>query len=153
MAGAGLITIRGHHLLCMLGFRGHGYTVLFTGNLERIITQLARSADLRIVLTASCDAICAACPHMDGDICAKPGGSGPAVVALDEAVLDRIEMAAGDCATVSGVYERVAQSVDVDEIGTRLCVGCEWLDVGFCTSGLARLKSSGSPFDGRWNAS
>jgi len=142
------ITIRGHHLLCMLGFEGRGYSRAFTRNLERITRLLSRSGDMKIVLSASCDSICAACPHSDCQVCAKPGGAAEKVAALDGSVLARIDMPAGTTATVREVYRRVAEGICEDDIGTDLCADCEWLYLGSCVSGLARLKSSGVPFEG-----
>lgn len=150
MTAGGSITIRGHHLLCMLGFQGLGYSPEFTRNLEEIVRLLSESGDANILVTASRDAICDACPHLDGGACAKPGGEAAKAAAWDDAVLDKIAMPPGTLTTVREVYELVARRIGEDDIGTSLCADCEWLDLGWCASGLARLKSGGSPFEGGW---
>ena len=150
MAAGGSITIRGHHLLCMLGFEGLGYSPAFIRNLEEIIRLLSESDDTSVFLTTSCDAICDACPHQDGGACAKPGGEAAKAAAWDDAVLEKIAMPPGTLTTVREVYKQVAQRVAEDDIGTSLCADCQWLDLGCCKAGLARLNATGSAFALRW---
>lgn len=43
------VRLRGHHLLCLLTFSGHGYTPGFTRNMERIARRLAAGEEAEMV--------------------------------------------------------------------------------------------------------
>lgn len=52
------VRLRGHHLLCLLTFSGHGYTPGFTRNMERVARRLAAGEEAEMV--EGPDDICAA---------------------------------------------------------------------------------------------
>ena len=41
-----LITLRGHHLLCIQGYQGYGYSEKFTDNMDNIIEDLIKEGFL-----------------------------------------------------------------------------------------------------------
>ena len=49
--------IRGHHLPCILGFRGLDYDKRFVQNMEKIVSPVRHNADLGLTLTDHCDDI------------------------------------------------------------------------------------------------
>ena len=51
------VPVRGHHFLCILTYRGLGYTPAFVSNMSQVVQRIA--AGDPIVLTAGPDAICA----------------------------------------------------------------------------------------------
>ncbi|MFA6280760.1 MAG: DUF1284 domain-containing protein [Bdellovibrionales bacterium] len=68
-----VITLRGHHLLCLLTYVGAGYSEKFKENFNAIVKALNHGHPARIV--AGYDSICHnesiffACPHMDSQKC------------------------------------------------------------------------------------
>lgn len=50
------IKLRGHHLLCLLTYKGHGYTPAFSLNFTRIVRRLSRGEEAMIV--AGADDLC-----------------------------------------------------------------------------------------------
>ena len=146
MNGKGLIRIRGHHLLCILGFKGLGYSEAFVTNMTRIVSLLAGDPGIMLELVSGCDAICRPCPHRSDDSCVKSPDAEAALAQMDKAVLDRICLTAGMQATVRKAYRAVAASVKPQELGTTFCADCQWLGLGYCSAGLAELVKSGKPF-------
>ena len=51
------VRLRGHHFLCVLTYRGHGYTPAFVDNMTAIVADIA--AGRPVVLSEGPDAICA----------------------------------------------------------------------------------------------
>ena len=61
--------IRAHHLLCMQGFQGYGYTKEFRQNMSEIIENLKSNREQIIEITDELDEICKCCPHKKNKIC------------------------------------------------------------------------------------
>ena len=61
--------IRAHHLLCMQGFQGYGYSEEFSQNMSKIIQKLKSHPEQKIEITADLDIICKSCPQKKNKIC------------------------------------------------------------------------------------
>ena len=134
------ISIRGHHLLCMLGFRGLGYSEEFIQNMSRIVDYIMGTPQTLIKLTVKCDAICSACPFQKDGGCVKSGNEEERVKNIDADVLSRIGTSSDSVTTAAEAFRRIASRVGVDDLEKHFCPKCEWLDRGFCVHGLNELK-------------
>lgn len=56
------IRLRGHHLLCLLGYRGKGYSESFCVNMTEIYERLRLHPETEIVIVEGPDDICRAFP-------------------------------------------------------------------------------------------
>ena len=78
------VRLRGHHLLCLLAYKGEGYSPAFIANLDRIAARLTAGEDA--VLVDGPDDICAplaltqGCSVLDisGPVRAGSAAEGPA---------------------------------------------------------------------------
>jgi len=131
------LTIRGHHLLCILGFRGKGYSEKFVANMERIVEQYQGNPKLKIEVVDYCDDICRACPHLAGKICRQSEGSADRLEAMDRDILDRLGLASGQLVTVEKIVERLKDRIKAHHL-TEICRDCRWLSLGYCHEGLKR---------------
>ncbi len=138
--GAEALPIRGHHLLCMLGFRGFGYSDDFVHNMKQIVARVMKGPEGIIELTTECDAICRACPHQEDGYCVKPEKGNRRPEDADRALLRRIGYAPNTRTTVREAYRRIASNISTGDLGRTLCRKCQWLELGFCVAGLANLK-------------
>ena len=141
MASDEPIRIRGHHLLCMLGFRGLGYSDEFVSNMRRIVDRVMGDPDTVLELIAGCDAICEACPHQVGGYCVKSSDSKGKIGTSDAAILAHIGLAPGTRVTAREAYKAVASTISPEDIGALFCVRCGWRELGYCAEGLAKLTS------------
>jgi len=132
-------TIRGHHLFCILGFRGLGYDRRFVKNMGGVVTILKERPDEELILTDRCDVICSACPHNTDGRCGKRPGCEAVVQKADRAVLTRLGLRVGDRRTARQVYQCVATRVSLMDIERGLCLDCEWRELGFCKEGFQGL--------------
>lgn len=126
------VRLRGHHFLCILTYRGYGYTPAFVENMTALVERIALGAPVTLVegpddicngFTAECRVVC------DHDC------STPSTVEIDslalEAVAAMIPLDAG-APFVLG-REHVAQLREAFASGAirRACERCSWRD--FCS--------------------
>ncbi len=62
-----MIKLRPHHLICILFFKGKGYSKEFTQNMESIIKHIKNNSKIKIVIGS--DDICNKCPNKIGNYC------------------------------------------------------------------------------------
>lgn len=113
------VKLRAHHILCMLGFRGLGYSAGFVENFVRVKESAKGSV---VELVDGGDAICAACPNFDGR-CTKGEAE---VRAMDAVVLALFEYQIG--AKVDFEAAMLKAKVVPHETRLAICSGCEWLE-------------------------
>jgi hypothetical protein len=133
------VRLRPHHLLCVLTYRGEGYSPAFCANLDAVVDRIARAEAIEI------------CTGPD-EICAPLAGS-PAAHCGDESISARdaaATQAIGELlgtTLVNGAELRIDGSLLDRErkafaAGTirAACVGCEWHSL--CTD-IARRNFAG----------
>ena len=131
--------IRGHNLLCVLGFVGKGYSPGFVANMRMVVGSLGEAAEVLVV--DGPDAICAACPKLGTGGCALHGeDTEPAIVAQDHEVMDRLGIGVGEAVLWGEIRERIRDQVAPDDLDT-ICGACPWASLGHCKDGLRRLRA------------
>ncbi len=135
------LEIRAHHLLCILGFRGLGYSQEFIVKMGKVVKELDTKATFPITVIAECDVICASCPHNRSNKCLKEADSESKVKNQDLAVLQRLGFEIGAQMPAGNAWARVKEKIAPEDI-VEICSDCEWLELGYCAEGLARLKMS-----------
>ena len=129
------LSIRGHHLLCMFGFRGLGYNPRFVANMRRVVEAFFSDSPHEVTVIAECDDICRACPHLVGGVCRKSPGSQHSVAAKDLGVLDHLGLALGTTHAAPALRTLITRTVRPVNLRA-MCSGCEWLPTGYCEAGL-----------------
>ncbi len=132
------LEIRAHHLLCLLGFRGLGYSQEFVEKMGEVAKELHLSSTFPITVLAQCDVICVSCPHNKDNKCQKKADSESKAEARDLEVLRRLGFAVGAQMPVEKVWVRIKARLIPEDI-VEICQGCEWLELGHCAEGLGRL--------------
>ncbi|WP_018921582.1 DUF1284 domain-containing protein [Salsuginibacillus kocurii] len=132
--------IRGHHLLCIQGFEGMGYSPAFIQRMKELTTAIRESTkECDIQVVKDFDEACWACPHNDGDLCSSSVAADAKVKGLDERVLEHLHLKAGEVYKKEELLDRIAHSVAPDDL-EHLCQGCSWLSYGVCKAGISRLQ-------------
>ncbi|MBI2868304.1 MAG: DUF1284 domain-containing protein [Chloroflexi bacterium] len=130
--------IRAHHLLCLLGFRGAGYSPEFIENMKKVAqATFFDNASLR--LTSDCDVICAACPHLKHGECRKRDDAAPRVRDHDLRVADTIGVRLGAVTTWQEVRQLMARRLTPASLALT-CPKCEWLKLGYCAEAIGGLQ-------------
>jgi len=133
------LVLRGHHLLCMFGFRGLGYSEAFVENMRRVVEAFFSDGGAEVQVVAECDDICAACPRMKGGRCAAKKGSERRIRSRDRKVLGMLGLAAGSRSDSLELARAVMERIDEARLD-ELCGGCRWLPAGYCQEGLRRRR-------------
>lgn len=137
------LSIRGHTLLCLQGFRGEGYSPDFVENMAAIHRAVTDDPARTVRVIAEPDAICGACPHLRRE--ALPGctlngaGSEPDMRAQDRDVLGRLGLQAGTVLPWRDVLARIRRQVKGSDLA-QICGSCRWLPLGYCADGIDRLR-------------
>jgi len=135
------INLRGHHLLCVFGWQGHGYDERFTQKMDEVAALIAIPPTLLSVADKT-DGICQSCPHLKEDGCFKDKVEREEEIqAQDERVLDFLGLKRGQTFSVNSLKQLISQKkphLKLDE----LCAGCSWLGEGYCYKGLEQQGHS-----------
>lgn len=125
------VSLRAHHLLCMLTFSGKGYTPEFAANFGHIIRRLNAGEDIRIV--AGPDSICQPLLGEPDCHCHRESVTGRDVLAAAEieAVLGFAPNAGSNLHLDRQTIETLRQAFASGAIRSG-CDGCEWH--ALCTS-------------------
>ncbi len=141
------LKVRGHHLLCMFGFRGLGYSAEFVANMRSVVDSFLATPPPDVEVVDGADSICGACPHLADEGCARGESSEERVRAKDRAVLDVLGIEPGSRLSAAELRSRVAKRVSVATLES-LCARCSWWDHGYCAKGLEELRASSGGEEG-----
>jgi hypothetical protein len=140
-AGHERMILRAHHLICILGFRGLGYSPDYVANMSQIVGQLSSSPETLIEIASKPDDICAPCPFLKEWGCHEKGLESEQMVRnRDYAVMEKLNVIAGEKITWAEVEKRIRSSISPEDLD-RICQDCQWLPQGYCVAGLERLKA------------
>lgn len=128
------IRLRGHHLLCIHGFRGLGYSPEFVANMSAIVERLQTRPQTAVEIISGPDAICAGCPQDAASHCTEER-----VSERDRLVLQRLGASPGDAFSWAELVGRVRRRIDPAFL-RRACASCPWLPLGYCEEGIAQLQ-------------
>ena len=118
------LILRGHHLLCLKGFQGYGYSKDFTENMNEINSQ-RKSEYTTVKLTDSPDDICKACPNLNEGFC-QTESENEKIIKMDREVLKKFD--------TSKEYEEIELFEEIDKIYntkesvSKICFNCIWHD-------------------------
>lgn len=119
-----VIKIRAHHLLCMQGFQGHGYSKDFVINMSQVIKNL-KSPNREIEIIAECDAICLPCPHKKDGVCRKNPDSPTEIKNIDMKVLKKLDLRKGGKIKAKDILTIIKTKLKVNDIED-ICGNCQW---------------------------
>ncbi|MEQ2129747.1 DUF1284 domain-containing protein [Caldanaerobacter subterraneus KAk] len=130
--------IRGHHFLCVLGFRGLGYDEKFVKNMDEIIRKLNNEQDMLIKVVDNVDNICSMCPNNVNGECTEEEYPG-SVKGKDRAVLKILGIEVGEAVWYKDVVDKIKENMTEEKM-MNICKDCEWFSLGYCLEGIRKLK-------------
>lgn len=123
------IRLRGHHLLCLLGYRGMGYSADFCVNMTAIYETLRTKPETEIEIITGPDDVCRAYPPDKTNHCEGT------VYQQDAAILTKLGLAPNDRDSWQNICDRVAENMIPSDI-SHLCASCPWEKYGVCQEGV-----------------
>lgn len=148
------LTIRPHHLLCMQGYQGKGYSEDFVSNMDKVVNFLRSEPNAEVKLLTDCDDICSACPN-----CKKINGKYECVsekshftnelkIIREREILDFLNLKDGGFYKVSEVFDLVNRKINTKSCADRLyCKDCVWQSVCLWYTSLSNLFYLGKNID------
>lgn len=132
--------MRGHHLLCVHGFQGMGYSEEFVVKMEEIVTDFRdQEKDFLVHVVASFDEACAACPHRGIERCEANATSHEHVLSMDKKMIEHLGIIENKAYRKSELVALTKEKVTADDLD-ELCAGCSWLSYGVCKEGITQLR-------------
>ncbi|MBI5212037.1 MAG: DUF1284 domain-containing protein [Nitrospirae bacterium] len=116
-----MLTLRGHHLICLHFFSGEGYDVLFIENLRDGIKR-AESEEIEVV--SGDDNICAKCSYLKGHKCMHDEKADGEIREMDDTALKLLNLSAGQRVKWQAVKERIPGIFH--EWHNKYCDDCDW---------------------------
>jgi uncharacterized protein len=139
--GFEMITLRGHHLLCVHGFRGMGYSPEFVEKMREIVEEIRNEEkDFFIKVVVALDDACFTCPHHGEATCEADPNSEEHVTSMDRKVLEHLGIEQNGVYLKSELLQLTARKVHPDDLDD-LCHGCSWLQYGVCKEGIANVRA------------
>lgn len=141
------ITLRPHHIMCTIGFKGKGYSAAFVENYKQIKEALEKEPLATIQIhTDSSDHICSACPnqislpakakkHVFQTRCSKEAF----ISLLDKRHAHALSLSEGETSWKACLEK--AKKVTPEQL-KKLCRGCMWLNFGICEQSLRALREN-----------
>jgi hypothetical protein len=129
------VRLRGHHLLCLLGYRGMGYSPQYVENMTRLHRCLRQDPETRVQITLGPDDLCAKFPPDKPYHCEEG-----TVYERDAAVLGRLQLQVGMTYPWREIEQRLARHLIPGDV-SKLCGTCPWLPYGVCEEGVSRLRA------------
>jgi len=116
------LLLRGHHLLCLKGFQGYGYSDDFVENMTKV-NHARKRENTRITLTNTPDDICRCCPNLKDDIC-ENCKQNERIVHMDNEVLKRLD-ASKEYDAIE-LFEKIDGIFNSKESVREICFNCSW---------------------------
>lgn len=118
------LILRAHHLLCLKGFQGYGYSENFTKNMIKV-NELRKSNNTTIQITNFPDDICKECPNLKDNLC-ENRIQNEKIVQMDNEILKKIEENK-EYDSVE-LFEKIDSIFNTEESVSKICFDCIWHD-------------------------
>lgn len=141
------LILRAHHIFCIQGFRGKGYSEEFVSNMTNIVNQLNKDYNNMIKVVNSPDHICLSCPNNIGqekmrkfeiDKVYENKGfceNERYIKNLDNQVLEILNIDEGTIYSYRELLLRIKQYL-TEEKFENICGNCKWYGLGYCKESL-----------------
>jgi hypothetical protein len=132
-------SLRGHHLLCLLGYEGMGYSKEYVANMTSLHKFLRKYPEKDIFIVEGPDDLCA---HFPSDLphhCKDAN-----VFQRDRAILEKLDLRVGYTLPWKEILRRISSNVHSTQLPA-LCETCPWLPYGTCERGVQRVNHGEEP--------
>ena len=117
-----MVHLRPHHGVCLLNFRGKGYSDAFSQNMAAMQERLFAHPEEDICITKGADDLCAQCPNRRGAACTSEH---PPI--FDENVLRMTGLSYGQVLTWED-FSEATRPISLYQL-EESCLDCEWLEL------------------------
>ncbi|MDF2036874.1 DUF1284 domain-containing protein [Cytobacillus oceanisediminis] len=127
--------LRGHHLFCLLGYRGMGYSQEYVENMTRLHQALRDNPRTWIQLVKGPDQLCEKYPNSGEYHCEHND-----IYARDTVILEKLGLKIGQILYWKDIESSIQKYALPSDIQT-VCETCSWRSYGFCEEGIQDILS------------
>lgn len=117
-----ILKIRAHHLLCMQGFQGYGYSDRFVEHMCEIVKYIKNNPKFKIMIVDYCDSICSECKNNIDRVCSNCEN----VDNMDRRLLHKLKLNSGKVIIVQEVMSLVKNKFQSQQDAYEICGECIW---------------------------
>ncbi|RBW68346.1 DUF1284 domain-containing protein [Bacillus taeanensis] len=125
--------LRGHHLFCLLGYRGMGYSQEFVANMTRLHQTLRDNPKTWVELVKGPDCLCEKYPNPGEYHC-----QGSHIYERDAAILAKLGLKIGQILKWEDIESHIRNHVVPSDIQV-VCETCSWRSYGVCEEGMQEI--------------
>lgn len=125
--------LRGHHLFCLLGYRGMGYSEEYVENMTRLHQNLRENPKTLIQLVKGPDQLCEKYPNSGAYHCQDEN-----IYERDAAILEKVGLKLGQILKWEDIESCIRKLVVPSDIQI-LCETCSWRSYGVCEEGIREI--------------
>lgn len=125
--------LRGHHLFCLLGYRGMGYSKEYVENMTKLHQTLRNDPETWIQIVKGPDQLCEKYPNTGEYHCKDK-----TIYERDAAILEKMDLKIGQLLKWKDIEFRIRQHVVPTDIQT-VCESCSWRTYGVCEEGVQEM--------------
>src|SRR5690606_20861246 len=125
--------LRGHHLFCLLGYRGMGYSLEYVENMTIVHQTLRQNPKTLIQIVKGPDHLCEKYPNTGEYHCQNNS-----IYERDAKILEQMGLRIGQIVRWEEIETRIKQNVVPSDIQT-VCESCSWRSYGVCEEGIQEI--------------
>jgi uncharacterized protein len=119
------INIRAHHLCCIQGFQGYGYSPAFVTNMRTVISDIKASPSRPIKLVSECDTICASCPSKR-ECSTQKSVHSHRIKNMDLVVMEKLNIEEGTVMEANEAFRLINLKLNTSSEIEDVCEICKW---------------------------
>lgn len=125
--------LRGHHLFCLLGYRGMGYSQEYVENMTSLHQTLIDNPKTRIQLVKGPDQLCEKYPNSGEYHCQDDN-----IYERDAVILEKLGLNIGQILNWEDIELLIRRYIVPSDIQS-VCKTCSWRSYGVCEEGIQEI--------------
>lgn len=128
-----MFKLRGHHIFCLLGYRGMGYSEEYIETMTRLHQTLKENPKTKIQLVKGPDQLCEKYPSSKEYHCQDHD-----IYERDSVILEKLGLNIGQILPWEEIESLIKKSIVSSDI-LSICETCSWLTYGVCEEGVREI--------------
>lgn len=128
-----MFLLRGHHLFCLLGYRGMGYSKEYVENMTSLHQTLRDNPETRVQLVKGPDQLCERYPNSGEYHCQDDN-----IYERDVAILEKLGLKFDQILIWKDIESLIQKYIVSSDIQI-VCESCSWRSYGVCEEGIKEI--------------
>ena len=125
--------LRGHHLFCLLGYQGMGYSQEYVENMSKMHQTLRDNPHTWVQIIEGPDQLCEKYPNSGEYHCQDQH-----IDMRDRLILEKLELKIGQMIKWKDIEMTIQKNTVPSDIGV-ICETCSWRSYGVCEEGIQHI--------------